>query len=305
MDILGPLPETKDGHRFLLVIVDRFSKHTRTVPLKNITAEEVSKAFVNEWYCIYGAPIVLLSVNGTQFVSKFFQSVCRLLGVKQVFTTAYHPASNGQCERFNRTVLSAITHYISDNQDNWNELSYTATYAYNTTVQSSTGYTPFELTLARTSPSHVLSPGIGFGVTPSSITKAVYREKFLAECERLGHRAAENLKKSQERYKRTYDADRPMDTCPCLVPRVPYNTYHVYLTPRVNVFTPLVHGSISRDYTRPHRATSLYTRLLSSHTTYGRPPSHYVLTPHSFYNYIRIRTHHVSNQHVTVISPDH
>jgi Integrase core domain/Chromo (CHRromatin Organisation MOdifier) domain len=206
MDILGPLPETKDGNRFLLVIVDRFSKLTRTVPLKTITAEEVSKAFVNEWFCVYGAPVVLLSDNGTQFVSKFFQSVCRLLGVKQVFTTAYHPASNGQCERFNRTVLNAITHYVSDNQDNWDELSYTATYAYNTTVQSSTGYTPFELTLSRTSPSHVLSTGIGFGVTPSSHTKALYRQKFLAECERLGHRVSETLTKSQERYKRTYDA---------------------------------------------------------------------------------------------------
>jgi hypothetical protein len=99
--------------------------------------------------------------------------------------------------------------------------------------------------------------------------------------------------------------DRPMDTCPCLLPRVPYDTSHVYLTPRVHVFPPLVHGSISRDYTRPHRDTSLYTRLWASHTTYGHPPSHYVLTSHSFYNYIRIRTHHVSNQHVTVISPDH
>jgi hypothetical protein len=96
-----------------------------------------------------------------------------------------------------------------------------------------------------------------------------------------------------------------MDKCPYLLPRVPYNTSHVYLTPRVHVFPPLVHGSISRDYTRPHRATSLYTRLWSSHTTHGHPPSHYVLTPHSFYNYIRIRAHHVSNQHVTVISPDH
>jgi hypothetical protein len=100
-------------------------------------------------------------------------------------------------------------------------------------------------------------------------------------------------------------SDRPMDTCPCLLPRVPYSTSHVYLTPRVHVFPPLVHGSISRDYTRPHRATSLYTRLWSNHTTYGHPPSHYVLTQHSFYNHIRIRTHQVSNQHVTVISPDH
>jgi hypothetical protein len=54
-----------------------------------------------------------------------------------------------------------------------------------------------------------------------------------------------------------------------------------------------------------HRPTSRYTRLWSSHTTYGHPPSHYVFAPHSFYNYFRIRKHHVSNQHVNVILPDH
>jgi hypothetical protein len=81
--------------------------------------------------------------------------------------------------------------------------------------------------------------------------------------------------------------------------------HHVYLTPRIHVFPPVVHGSTSRDYTSPHRATSLDTRLWSIHTTCGYPPSNYVLAPHSFYNYIRIRTHHVSNQHVTVVSPDH
>jgi hypothetical protein len=87
-----------------------------------------------------------------------------------------------------------------------------------------------------------------------------------------------------------------------------HTVHHVYLKPRttctLHVSPPHEHGYISRDYTRPHRATSLYTRLWSSHTTYSHPPSHYVLTPHSFYNYIRIRTHHVSNKHVTVISPD-
>jgi transposase InsO family protein len=127
MDILGPLPETKSGNRFLLVMVDRVSKLTRTVPLRTIIATEVAKIFVHEWYCVYGAPVIILTDNGTQFVSKFFQTVCRLLGVKQVFTTAYHPQTNGKCERFNRTILSALSHYISDNQDDGDELSYTAT----------------------------------------------------------------------------------------------------------------------------------------------------------------------------------
>jgi transposase InsO family protein len=144
MDILGLLAETKSGNRFLLVMVDLFSKLTRTVPLRTIIATEVANIFFYESYCAYGAPVILLTDNGTQFVSKFFQTVCRLLGVKQVLITAYHPQTNGQCERFNRTILSTLSHYISDDQDNWDELSYTATYAYNMTVHSSTGYTPFE-----------------------------------------------------------------------------------------------------------------------------------------------------------------
>jgi transposase InsO family protein len=126
-------------------------------------------------YCVYGATVILLTDNGTQFVSKLFQTVCRLSGVKQGFTTAYHPQTNGQCERFNRTILSAMSHYISDNQDNWDELSYTATYAYNMTVHSSTGDAPFELTLSRSTSSHIVKDDLEYGIQSSDIKKSLYR----------------------------------------------------------------------------------------------------------------------------------
>jgi hypothetical protein len=64
--------------------IRKISKLTRTVTLKQIVAEEVSKAFVNELYCVYGAPVILLTDNGTQFVAKFFQCIFKLLGIKQV-----------------------------------------------------------------------------------------------------------------------------------------------------------------------------------------------------------------------------
>jgi transposase InsO family protein len=206
MDILGPLPTSKLGNRYLLVIVDRFSKLTRTIPLRSTVAAEVAKAFVHEWYCVYGPPVVLLTDNGTQFVSKFFQTVCKILGVKQVFTTAYHPQTNGQCERFNRTVLSSITNYVSDNQDDWDELSSLATYAYNTTVHSSTGFTPYELTFSRPNPSPAIASEQRYGALDPTMTKASYRQKFLVECERLSSSVRERLKKAQERYKKAYDA---------------------------------------------------------------------------------------------------
>jgi hypothetical protein len=79
MDILGPLPKTEHGNRFLLVISDRFSKLTRTVPLRTITALGVAKAFCNAWVFPYGPLRYLLTDNGTQFNGKVFLAVCREL----------------------------------------------------------------------------------------------------------------------------------------------------------------------------------------------------------------------------------
>jgi Integrase core domain len=202
MDILGPLPKTAIGNRYILVIVDRFSKLTRAIPMRSILAEDVAKLFVEDWYCLYGPPLVLLTDNGTQFVSKFFKTMCKVLGVRQVFTTAYHPSTNGQCERFNRTALEAIIHYVSANQDNWDELVHITTYAYNTTVHSSTGYTPFELTFGHDTPSHVLGRTGEYPAGIQEQTKASYRQSFLRRCQKVGKDAKETLTERQERYKK-------------------------------------------------------------------------------------------------------
>jgi hypothetical protein len=108
MDILGPLPRTKHGNRFLLVISDRFSKVTKTVPLRTVTALSVARAFCDHWVYSYGPPLSLLTDNGPQFTAKFFLAVCAELGVKKIFTTAYHPQTNGQVERYNRTILASL-----------------------------------------------------------------------------------------------------------------------------------------------------------------------------------------------------
>jgi transposase InsO family protein len=106
MNILGSLTQTDIVNRFLLVVTDIFSKLTRAYPLANTTADVVAKTFFDGWVAAgYDIPQVLLTDNGTQFVSKFFQSFCRILGVKQVFTSAYRPSTNGKTDRFNRTIV--------------------------------------------------------------------------------------------------------------------------------------------------------------------------------------------------------
>jgi Integrase core domain len=134
LDILGPLPVTKSGNKYLVVFGDRYSKAMRVVAVPNITTETLARAFVLDWVAVYGIPLLLLTDNGTQFIYKFFQTVCRLLGVKQLFTTANHPSTNGQVERFNQTVLKSVAHFVSEHQNDWDEIAGGATYAYNTTM---------------------------------------------------------------------------------------------------------------------------------------------------------------------------
>ncbi len=96
IDILGPLPKTRKGNRYLLVMCDRFSKLTKTQPLKRISTEAVAEAFCTHWVYNFGPPAYVLTENGTQFESKFFAEVCQILGIRKLFTTSYHPRTNGQ-----------------------------------------------------------------------------------------------------------------------------------------------------------------------------------------------------------------
>jgi transposase InsO family protein len=158
IDILGPLTKTIKGHQYILVIADRFSKLVRTMPLTTITTFTVASALYHHWVFVYGAPRLLLSDNGTQFNSKFFQACCQILGIHQKFTTAYHPQCNGQVERFNRTILSQLRKYIGEHQNDWDLFNGALTYAYNTQVHTPTGCTPFELILSRPPSTLILQP---------------------------------------------------------------------------------------------------------------------------------------------------
>jgi hypothetical protein len=180
LDILGPLLVTKSGNKYLVVFGDRYSKAMRVVAVPNITTETLAR----DWVAVNGIPLLLLIDNGTQFISKFFQTVCRLLGVKLLFNTAYHPSTNGQVERFNQTVLKSATNFVSEHQDDWDEIAGVATYAYNTTIQSTTGFAPFELILSRVPSPGILQPDIAFGGDdPPLSSKAVFRQNFLRRVE--------------------------------------------------------------------------------------------------------------------------
>ncbi|CDF32578.1 unnamed protein product [Chondrus crispus] len=202
MGILGPLPRSTKGNQYFLVISDRFLKMTRAIPPNSITSMTVARAFVENWIYPYGPPASLLSDNGGQFASKFFQKICQIMGIRNLFTTAYHPQTNGQVERFNQTILSRIRHYVVEHQKTRDEYCGPLTYAYNTQVHRSTGCTPFELVLSR-------PPGpVALEYTPENGTMPETRHermRLMEHLTRLIQGATKTLQAAQARYKENYD----------------------------------------------------------------------------------------------------
>ena len=202
IDILGPLPKAKDGSRYLLVMTDRFSKLTRAVPLKSISALKVAQAFVRHWVLAYGAPARLLSDNGSQFTSKLFQFICTELGIRNAFATTYHPQTNGQVERFNRTILAGLRAFVMDNAKTWPEFVGPLTYAYNTQVHPSLGVTPFQLVLSRPPGSAIIRQEPAYRDERKPKT---YVEQFRQAIKELAAGASPRLRAAQNQCKRNFD----------------------------------------------------------------------------------------------------
>ena len=143
IDVLGLLTILR-GNKYILVITCRFSKLTRTVPLKLIKALNVVKAFFDHWFQCFGAPSSIVADNSIQFTSKLISFMCGRLGIKNLCTTRYHPQSNVQAEIFYRTLLASLLVYVSEHPKFWTEYVGSITFAYNTQLHVSTGLPPFD-----------------------------------------------------------------------------------------------------------------------------------------------------------------
>jgi len=149
VDLVGPLPTSKD-HDAILNIVDHFSKMVIAVPTSiTLMSSELANIYKEKVFPFFGIPKKIVSDRGPQFASEFTHDICRILGIEQNLSTAYHPETNAQVERMNHEVAQYLQMYVNYHQDGWSDWLPLAQFALNNQVSTSTGESPFYLNHGR------------------------------------------------------------------------------------------------------------------------------------------------------------
>lgn len=146
MDFITQLPTTKHNNDAIMIVVDKLSKQAHLIATKTaVSAPEVATLFFREVVRHHGIPKSIISDRDSRFTSMFWKALWQQLGTKLQMSTAYHPESDGQTERTNRTIEDMLRAYVDYRQDNWDECLTAAEIAYNNSIQVSTGFSPYYL----------------------------------------------------------------------------------------------------------------------------------------------------------------
>jgi hypothetical protein len=146
MDLITQLPRSRNGNDAIVVVVDKLSKMIHCIPATTtINAPELAKLFVREVVRLHGVPSSIISDRDPRFTSSFWQELWKQLGTRLAMSTAYHPQTDGQTERANRTIEDILRAYVNHKQNDWDELLPLVEFAYNNSKQASTGFSPFFL----------------------------------------------------------------------------------------------------------------------------------------------------------------
>ena len=148
MDIVGPLPRSRSGHKYILVQCDYATRYPEAILLKNTDAETIAEELLTVFSRV-GIPQEILTDQGSNFQSQLLKHLYRLLRVDAERTSPYHPQTDGLVERFNQTLKAMLRKTAMESGKDWDKLIPALLFAYREVPQESTGYSPFELLYGR------------------------------------------------------------------------------------------------------------------------------------------------------------
>jgi hypothetical protein len=199
MDFITDLP-LSDGFDTIMVIVERMTKMSHFIPChKTITAEQTADLFIHHVLRLHGLPEEVISDRGPQFVAKFWKRMLELLGVTLKLSSAFHPQTDGQTERVNQVLEQYLRCTVDYQQVNWNQLLPMAEFAYNNTVQVSTGMSPFHA-------NYGYHPRLDFQQTSEVVVPSA--EERVRQLQTIHANLQQELSHAQAKYKEFADRKR-------------------------------------------------------------------------------------------------
>ena len=144
-DLFGPLVAEDGTKKFILTIVDTFSKHCEFCVLPNKTAAQVASAIYSRFICRFGVPLVVTSDQGLEYRNKLFEGLCALLEIDHRFASVQNPASNSAAEVINKKIASYLKAMLDKNPKQWEKLVPSLQFSYNSAVSRATQLSPFNI----------------------------------------------------------------------------------------------------------------------------------------------------------------
>jgi len=149
LDIVGPLPVTERGNKYLLTFDDHFTRFCEAIPIAKQDTETIARKFLIKIITQFGVPKKLLTDRGANFTSGLIKETCRLLKIQKLQTSSYNPQSNGICEWMHKLLIDMLSHFVRKDAKNWDEYVPYAVMAYRAMPYSSTKYSPYHLVYGR------------------------------------------------------------------------------------------------------------------------------------------------------------
>ena len=188
------MPKTEEGYKYVLLIVDSFTKWCEAFPLVTMEAKEVAWKLYDEIICRYGCPDSILTDRGANFISKLMKELCSIFKISKINTSSYHPATNAAVERMNSVV------FCNQKQTNWAQLLPSIMLSYRVSpCIDSTGYSPYYILFGRECRlplDTALLPTETAGTSHEAHLRRILENQ--AVCKDL---VKENISKAQKKYK--------------------------------------------------------------------------------------------------------
>eukprot|EP00923_Selenidium_pygospionis_P005525 GHVN01009321.1.p1 GENE.GHVN01009321.1~~GHVN01009321.1.p1 ORF type:complete len:551 (-),score=43.81 GHVN01009321.1:978-2630(-) len=143
LDIFGPIPTSRRGFKYILVFIDHYSKWVELVGAREVTSKVIANALHEHIITRFTCPSVFLTDRGPQFTSEVCAQLCKMYGVKKLFTSAYHPQGDPCAEAFNKFLKQLLRVVVNTYPGSWDEYLQTIAMTHRTSIHTSIGESPF------------------------------------------------------------------------------------------------------------------------------------------------------------------